>query len=208
MFPLFCLIEILLLGCGFYFGHSSLPNRSSRSCFPVPQAARVVLASLDSPSPKTHKMSRGLITIACVGLLCLGANMAAAEDTIIRGYIRFSSRNFVLPPNSTYRVELRDVSRMDAPSELLAAYSGSADRVNDGETLEFEVVLPEAERKHRRHHALALSAVVNAGWQWTERSQEWIREGDYLSGTMHLLKLPRGKHLIEDFVIEVKQYKR
>lgn len=156
---------------------------------------------------------RGLLGTVCmiIGLSVIGANMAAAEDTVIKGYLTFENGGVVeLPPDSTYRVELRDVSLMDAPSVLIATYVGRVDEDNTSDKpFDFEIVLPEEERVKRgdRPHTLALSAVVNAGWERTDNSSVWIRQGDYLSDTIHFLDLKEGQFLIEDYSIKVRQYK-
>lgn len=155
--------------------------------------------------PGHMKMRLGFSAVVCICFVALGTGMASADDTLISGYLKLSGGSVTLPAGSTYVVELEDISLMDAPSEVLGIYKGRVDNVNEGR-MQFEILFPESERNKRRHRRLALSAVINVGWERAEGSQEWIRKGDFLSDTIHMIELNEEGNHIRNFPIVVKRY--
>ncbi|KAL8455209.1 hypothetical protein Emag_000954 [Eimeria magna] len=144
----------------------------------------------------------------CIALLCLQALAVAAEPLTIRGHLAFPRGKVELPSNTTYRVELRDVSRTDGPSEQLHVFTGSADKARDGHLLDFEIVVQDKEKLSKVPRSLALSAVVNVGWKQEEgKPHEWIRKGDYLSTVTQFLEIPEG-NLIDNLILHLVQYTR
>ncbi|KAL8429634.1 hypothetical protein ACSSS7_006473 [Eimeria intestinalis] len=160
-----------------------------------------------SAHPKLHRSSLFASAFFCL-LFLQAVSYASAGPLTIRGHLGFPRGKVTLPPNSTYRVELRDVSRMDGPSEHLHVYEGNADKAADGELLDFEIVVPDKEKLSKAPRSLALSAVVNVGWRQQEgRAKEWIRKGDYLSTVTQFLEIPEGDS-IDNLVLHLVQYTR
>ncbi|KAL8273675.1 hypothetical protein Esti_002387 [Eimeria stiedai] len=146
-----------------------------------------------------------LFASTCVGLLCMQALAVASGPLTIRGHLQFPQRRVNLPPNSTYRVELRDVSRVGAPSKRHYVFVGSADKTAKGLPLDFQIVVPAKEELSQAPRTLALFAVVNVGWKQDDgEPNEWIRKGDFLSTVTHFIELPEGDS-IDDFVLHLAQ---
>ncbi|OEH76564.1 hypothetical protein cyc_04087 [Cyclospora cayetanensis] len=124
---------------------------------------------------------------------------ATAENTVITGTVLLPPGHAPLPDNSHFRVELSDITLMDAPKERLAFYTHSA---VEGVPLTYELVLPQEVRAAKEKAVLSVSAVVHVGWEPQEGSSEWIRLGDYYSDMTHVLELSKGGYDVRDFNIK------
>ncbi|CDJ39388.1 hypothetical protein, conserved [Eimeria tenella] len=158
-------------------------------------------------------MAGGVFPLLLLCFLSLFLLPAAAEDLIINGELEFvGDRPAKLPPGSEYLVQLSFVL-MDAPSVVISAFRDSAEKLNEGKPLNFQLRLPEEERGSSRGRHLAVSAVVNVGWSSSssssssQGSSEWIRRGDYKNVFMNLLEVPKDKNTIDGLKIEIEQYK-
>ena len=129
-----------------------------------------------------------------------------ADDLTITGRLLFEGGQPIVPPGSFYYVELRDISLMDAPSEVLDVYIGEIDKIKENNTFSFTLTLKEEERRKRTRNHLAISAVLNRGWQRQEGGDEWIRKGDYSNEYIETVHVPKEGNTINNFLVHMRQY--
>lgn len=115
----------------------------------------------------------------------------AKEMMEITGKIIFTggSAPDVLPAPSYLTVKFEDVSLMDAPSVKIGESVVDVTNIyKKGEPLMYIIKCPVPSPLQSDY---SVSAVLNVGWK--PDGDSWIRKGDYLNDTSHLIPLEVGK---------------
>lgn len=108
----------------------------------------------------------------------------------IRGKISFQGKAPKrLPRSSSLTVEFEDVSRMDAPSLLLARTDVDLSRYRRGRPLFYTI---NCNRPELAHTFYSISAVLNMGWKPTGKD-DWLRKGDFFNDMFLRVHIKNGK---------------
>jgi uncharacterized lipoprotein YbaY len=101
----------------------------------------------------------------------------------ISGEIVFPKELRHLPPTSCVVVKLKDISYQDASSNVLASNTFSVTGRNV-RSIKYSLTSKKP-TKDNLDHVTVVTAVVNVGWCKQENSEEWLKEGDFLSVMRH-----------------------
>ena len=99
------------------------------------------------------------------------------------GEIIFPNAVSTLPESSCVIIKLKDVSFHDTSSNVLAS---NIFKVNGKNVQRIEYSLNSKKPlEENLNRVTVVTAVVNVGWCKSENSDDWLREGDYLSVMRH-----------------------
>ena len=102
-----------------------------------------------------------------------------------------------MSPKSCLLINFQDVTMMDAPSNLLASAQFDISENNINQSISYTLSSKKPIESHL-HRIFTLHAVVNIGWCQKENSNEWIREGDFLSDERHRISLLTDKNSYDE----------
>lgn len=119
-----------------------------------------------------------------------------SKDMItVKGKLLFPSDRVPdsIPPHSHLIVKFEDSSLQDAASEVLGKTVMDGSTYKKGSDLTYKI---ECAKPKKFHDSFSVSATLNMGWTPT-KGDPWLRDGDFFTDTMYIIKLKNNVSVYE-----------